>query len=174
MGGTCNAIKIGVRKITSGAMKERLKTGEIEGQKISWEAVIWSKQKELTAYKLGHQERRERAQIKIHLPSSIVRTRLTSSSTQGRAGCGEEHQLALLCNCGNKTCRVGDRLPRQNVWLDRKYNFSPLGMVKPWESTKGTGLILLELSQASGRLLWAPKVYDHSNLHLLQESVVLI
>lgn len=35
MGGTCNAIKIGVRKITSGAMKERLKTGEIEGQKIS-------------------------------------------------------------------------------------------------------------------------------------------
>lgn len=147
MGGTCNATKIGIRKITFGAMRERLKTGEIEGQEISWEAVIRSKQKELTAYKLGQQEWRERAQIKIHFPSSIVRTRLTSSSTQGRAGCGEEHQLALLCNCGNKTCRVGGRLPRQNVWLDRKYNRSPLGVVKPWESTKGTSaLILLELS----------------------------
>ena len=103
MGGTCDAIRTGVRRITFGAMKERLKTGETKGQKISWEAVIWSKQKELTAYKLGQQEWRERSQIKIHLPSSIVRTRLTSNSTQGCTVCGEEHQLALLCNCGNKS-----------------------------------------------------------------------
>lgn len=35
MGGTCNATKIGIRKITFVAMRERLKTGEIEGREIS-------------------------------------------------------------------------------------------------------------------------------------------
>ena len=174
MGGTCDAIRTGVRGITFGAMKERLKTGETEGQQISWEAVIWSKQKELTAYKLGQQEWRERAQIKIHLPSSIVRTRLTSSSTQGWAGCGEEHQLALLCNCGNKICRVGGRLPRQNVCLDRKYNFSPLGMVKPWESTKSISFILLEVSHRQVATCSGPLSCMITPVSFCSESTVLI